>query len=348
MKYLTNFRRNIFLVLTMLFLLFLFVGVGLSQDLNQQKQQKMNQVNEIDSKLKANPSPDEYDRLIKERKKIVAEIEDINKKLMADDAAMKKMAAVKKAFNDGKNAFKLGQYTQALNLLNEAIAMDSTFYLAHYVKGLTLKKSRKFNEAISAYKATIRHNPSYIEAYIALGKLYSLMEMHDNAITTYNDAIAKDPSAYRVYYELGVVYRNNKKNYKKAAENFTKATQINPEYDLAFYSLGVSLTELSRFDEAIMALENALAVTKRKRWADPYYRMAVVYNRQGKFSQAKKAAVDALNIKKNYGAASYEAGIASKNLGQIQTAKKYFEAAKQDRIWKKSAEYEIKLLTENR
>ncbi len=331
-------------VVMVLLLAFLLVGVVAGQDLNQKKQELIRKISEIDQQLKAGATGAEREDLMKERERLVAAVSDINKKMMADAEMMKRINAVKKAYNDGNNAFKLGQLQEALNYYNKAISLDSTFYKAYYGRGLTLKKMRRYAEAIKSYQAAIRQNPNFAEAYFALGKIYSGLNKPNDAIKTYELAIKNNPSLYKAYYELGAVYLNKKKNYRKAAENFRKATQINPEYDLAFYSLGVSLTELGQFGDAIMALENALAVTKRKKWADPYYRLAVIYNKQGKYSKAKAAAAEALKNKRNYAPAAYEAGKASKDLGQYNEALNYFRIAARNRVWKRAAEYEIDLI----
>lgn len=338
-------NKNFRLVLIAMLCLGIFAaGALFGQDLNQQKQTLIQKIHEIDAKLKDNPTKEQYDSLIKEREKIQAEIKTINDKLMADAEAMKRINAVKKAYNDGLNAFKLGQLQTAITHFDKAIEMDPKFAKAYYAKGLTLKKMRKYKEAIAAYNKAVESDPTYTEAYIALGKMYSQINQPDYAVSTYKSAIKNDPDAYKAYYELGAVYLNKKKNYNKAAENFTKATQIKPDYDLAFYSLGVSLIELNRYDEAIMALENALSVTKRKKWEAPYYRMAVIYNKQGKYRKAKEMALKALQSKRNYAPAAYEAGKASKELGQFNEALNYFQIASRDRLWKRSAEYEIDLI----
>jgi tetratricopeptide (TPR) repeat protein len=194
---------------------------------------------------------------------------------MADADAMKKINAVKKAFNEGLQAYKIGQNQAAVTNCDKAISIDSTFYQAYYVKGLALKKMRDFNGAIEAYKGAIRQNPGYTAAYDALGAIYRQTGQADQAIATYQQALENDPSAAKIYYGMGAVYQNSKRDYAKAVENFRKATQFNPEYDLAYYSLGVSLTELGKFNEASMSLEQALAVTNKKKWADANYRLSV-------------------------------------------------------------------------
>jgi tetratricopeptide (TPR) repeat protein len=279
-----------------------------------------------------------------EREKVVKEIKDIDQKLMADADAMKKINATKKAFNEALQAYKVGQNQTAVTKCDAAIAIDSTFYQAWYVKGLALKRLRNFNGAIAAYQGAIRQNSGYIEAYDALGTIYRQTSQPDKAIATYTQALENDPSSAKVYYGLGAVYQNNKRDYAKAVENFRKATQFNTEYDLAYYSLGVSLTELGKFNEAIMSLEQALAVTKKKSWPDAHYRLSVAYNKLGNCTQSLSHAETAMAQKKRHGGAAYEAGKASVCLGNEQKALAYFETAKEDKVWKRSAEYEIDLL----
>lgn len=339
MKSLTKFSVGLVLVLSMALLI---TNIGISQDLQQEKQAKVKRINEIDVQLKSGLPPDEDAKLREEREKLVKEIDEINKKLQADVEVQKKLAAIGKAFNNGKAAYTQGQYQEALKFFNKALELDSTFSKAHYMKGLTLKKLRKYNEAIAAYQAAIRHDPTYDEAYFALGKIYSAIGKVDDAIATYQKAVENNPTSYKAYYEMGVLYLNKKKNYRKAAEAFRQATQIRPDYEKAFYSLGVSLTELRKYNDAIMALESAVAL--REKWAEPYFRMAVIYNKKGQPAKAKEAATNALQYKKNYAPAAYEAGKASKELGQFTEAINYFKIAAKNRNWRRAAEYEIDLI----
>ena len=58
-------------------------------------------------------------------------------------------------------------------------------------------------------------------------------------------------------------------------------------------------------------------------------------------SDAKKS----LEIKRNYAPAYFELGIAEKSLGNKIAAKDAFEKAKKDRNWRKSAQFELDMLS---
>jgi len=339
MKSLINYK--------LLLLLGLILAVSFTnlqaQDLQAQKQKKIEEVREIDKKLN-DATADEYDALMEKRKKLEEEIKEINNKLMADAEVMKKINSSKKALNDGNNALRLGQYQEAISQYDKAIKLDSTFYKAHYGKGLAYYRLRQYNDAIKAYQQAAKHNPSYVNSYIEMGRIYDRLGQDDYAISAYKSAVENDPTSAKAYYQLGVTYLQKKKDYNKAAQSFTQATAIDPEYDLAFCMLGVSLTELGRYEEALLALDNAISVTNRKKWEEPYYRKAIAYNKQGQYAKAKSAAEQALTFQKNYAPAAYEAGKAAKALEQYDQAINYFEICAKDRQWKRTADYEIDLI----
>jgi len=320
------------------------VSTGYSQDFEQQRKDLLSKIHEIDKKLGDSPSPQEYDDLSQQRKEIEAQIKDVTEKLEADVDAMKKINAVKKAYNEGNAAYKFGDYQGAISHYDRAISLDVSFYKAHYGKGLALKKLRKFQEAIIAHQGASKHNPAYVAAYIAEGKILKQIGKNDEALKVLTTAIENNPGSERPYYELGAIYLDYKKDYNKAAANFSKATQLKSDYDLAFYSLGVSLTELARHDEALIALDTALKVTTKKKWYRPHHRKAVIYNKQSAFKSAKTAADEALKLKANFAPAAYEAGKACKELELFDQAVAYFEICKKDRSWKKMGEYEIDLI----
>ncbi len=52
-------------------------------------------------------------------------------------------------------------YPEAINYFSQSINSDSTFINAIYNRGLTYERMKKYNEAMSDYRKTLRINPSY-------------------------------------------------------------------------------------------------------------------------------------------------------------------------------------------
>ncbi len=331
------------IVLPVLAATLLMWSAGFGQDLQQERQELKKQLTEINAKLASAANKAEYDELAAKREAIVAKITDVDAKLKADVNALKKINEVKKLFNDALNAYKLGQYDNAVANADKAIGLDPTFERAYYIKGLALKRQRKFTEAMVAFAGCLEQNPAYSEAAVELGKLHDSTGNPDKAIAVFTTALQNNPQAQKVYYELGRIYLD-KNNFNKAAENFNKATQIDPEYGLAFLSLGVALTELGRTEEALVALDNSIENLSRREKHLGHYRKAAAYNKQGSNRQALTEADQAMQLHKDYAPAAYEGGRALKELGQFNRAVEYFNIASKSRQWKRAADYEIDLI----
>ena len=109
---------------------------------------------------------------------------------------------------------------------------------------------------------------------------------------------------------------------------------------MAYNSLGVALKGDGKLEEAAMAFETAISL--KENYGDAYARLAEVYNALGKHQEAIDTASKGLKYKGSHvGMCDYEIGTAYKKLGQYQEAIKYFEAAKKDRRWLKTADWEI-------
>ena len=78
---------------------------------------------------------------------------------------------------------------------------------------------------------------------------------------------------------------------------------------------------------------------------DIYYRLSSAYNINKQYENAKYSAKKSLDIKSNYAPAYFELGMAEKNLRNIIAAKDAFEKAKKDRNWRKSAQFELDLIS---
>ena len=53
---------------------------------------------------------------------------------------------------------------------------------------------------------------------------------------------------------------NNLGRWEEALESLNKAVELQPDYDKAWYNIGLSLQNLNRFDEAIEAFDRATRI----------------------------------------------------------------------------------------
>lgn len=67
--------------------------------------------------------------------------------------------------------YDLGQYENALTVLDKALTLQNNFDEGYYWRGRCLEKLNKKEEAIAQYQSALAYNPDYIEAQDALAKL---------------------------------------------------------------------------------------------------------------------------------------------------------------------------------
>jgi tetratricopeptide (TPR) repeat protein len=91
-------------------------------------------------------------------------------------------------------------------------------------EGIDLNKAEKYDEALAKFNSSleIKKDP---KVYLQKGIVYSKMKNETQAITEINSAIAIDPNYDIAYYTLGGVYFGAK-DFKNAISNYQKALDI--------------------------------------------------------------------------------------------------------------------------
>ncbi len=340
-------KRNITLSFVLVILLFCLTGSLLAQDLQQQYNDKLRQAKEINVKMNQQGiSKDDYNKLLKQYEALTTELNTIKEKLNADVELTERLNNAKRSYNDGNTLYKKGQFDEALAAYDKAISLDPNYSKAYYGKGLTFDKQRKYAEAVEVFRKAVEIDPSYDRAYSALGSTYKAMKNFDESVNAYQKAIEIDQTGYSAMYNLALVYVSMK-DYQNAIKYFRMATQVKPDYYRAFTLLGETFMNNGDSDQAIMALENALAIKPDYDRAN--FQLATINNKLQKYPEALKAAEDCLKKPGSYkGGANFEAGVASKQLGDVAKAKAYFEAASRDSRWRKNAQYELDLISKGK
>ena len=286
---------------------------------------------------------EEYDAALKKWKADSAAHAKKQAELLAKKSSQDKGNFAKQKVNDGNQYLRRGNSAQALSAYDEAIKLNPNLSDAHRGRGLALKSLRKYGDAEIAYKKAIELDSSNVQAYFSLGKLYSAQDRTSEALAVYDLAVAQNANWEKPYYEKAVLYQKLKE-YKKAAAALRMATQLKPDYDKAYYLLGRILLADAKYDEAISAFETATAL--KSKYYQAHWGIARAYNKKGDFKASLSAAQTAIKIKPKDAMSNFEAGEACKALGRTGDAIAYFKVAAKNIKWRKSAEYEIKMLTE--
>lgn len=76
------------------------------------------------------------------------------------------------------------------------------------------------------------------------------MQQYDEAIADYTKAIQINPNNDYAYYNRGFIYKNNFNDYKKAIEDFTKYIQFDSKFMWVYVNRGNCYKALGQKKEA--------------------------------------------------------------------------------------------------
>jgi tetratricopeptide (TPR) repeat protein len=146
------------------------------------------------------------------------------------------------------------------------------------VSVLYLKDKPKFKEIIKLYKFKY-FRPGDISLGYGSNKDYL-----QNFIPELRLIEARYPGNFHIYHSLGLAYfsLDEPGHLEKAAEYFKKAIAINPDNEFGHFNLGITLSKLKRYEEAITEYEKATA------YPNAYYYMGICYYEKGDFYRAIK------------------------------------------------------------
>jgi len=249
-----------------------------------------------------------------------------------------------KRWSDALNGFqKVIDEGEALNtpLLNEVIRYSYVYIAQIYYQ------QKKYDAMIKPLEQAIAIDSSFYSAYNLMGKSYELQGNYDSAISIYTKSIEINDTEvnWKAHHNMGIVYLKMME-YVKAREKFLHAVERDPQQYIAFHYLGRSYFELKEYGNAQLALERSVQLNKI--YYEHYYYLAQVYNKTGDYKEAIEAANNSMKYdtrKITFGGALIERGIAREYLDENALALEDYQAAAKYPDWKQMAEHRIEILT---
>lgn len=253
---------------------------------------------------------------------------------------------------------RTGDPRQAIERLDQAIAIESSAPAPYYVRGLAYLDVGCIDDAIDDFRQATALKPDYADAYNVWGVALKRQQRIDGAIEKFERAIACDPASAAAYTNLGNAFVA-RGDLSRALDAHRRATLLQPESIAALNSLGTTCIRLGMLDDARQSLEAALRL--RPDYVEALNNLGVVFQKQGRlveahgcFSRAleiepesahawvnRAAALNeendfrraieccrrALEITPEFPEAYLNLGLAFKDIGMPLQALKYFEAA---------------------
>jgi len=126
------------------------------------------------------------------------------------------------------------ELSDALKLIDQAIALNPNDGVTYSNKGNILKELGRYEEALAALDTAIKLAPTYVEAYSNMGNVLQDLYRYEDALEWYDRAIALNPHYAEAYSNKGNALKLLKRH-EEALFNYHQATSINPEFLDAYW-----------------------------------------------------------------------------------------------------------------
>jgi tetratricopeptide (TPR) repeat protein/tRNA A-37 threonylcarbamoyl transferase component Bud32 len=189
----------------------------------------------------------------------------------------------------------------AIKEYDKAIKLKDKYALAHNGLGMALADKQDLEGAIKEYKKAIKFDPKLAGPHNNLGIALYLKKDLKGAIQEFKEAIALDPKAADPHNNLGSIFCDVTRDYDAAIACFREAIKRNPKYAAAHYNLGLALKAQNDLAGAIAYFQKALECDPKFAAAHnnlgaTYGNLGLALRKQGQFSQAKEATLQALKL----------------------------------------------------
>ncbi len=218
---------------------------------------------------------------------------------------------------------QVSYWNNSFTLFSHAIEATQNNYIAYNNLGVAYNSVGRYQDAIEAYKQTIRIKPDH-ETYFNLGVACGKLGRQQDEVEAYKQAIRIKPDYALAYINLGAAY-NSVGRYQDAIETYKRVIIIKPDYAEAHYNLGVAYGELGRQQDEIEAYKQATRI--KPDYAEAYYNLGVSYEDLGRYQDAVEAYKQTIRIKPDYSEAYINLGITCYKLGRYQDAIETYKQA---------------------
>ncbi|MFD1162013.1 tetratricopeptide repeat protein [Hwangdonia seohaensis] len=213
-----------------------------------------------------------------------------------------------------------GNYTKAIDVYNEVILMDATFYAPYYNKGMCYGYLEKYDKSIESFKKSIEYSPTFSDAYCNLGVIYATLGKTKKALKYYDKSIDLNSNNDVSYFNKATIY-TKQGELEQAIELYKKSIDCNPKYINAYRGIIEVLTTQKNYEQSILYCKKVLVLDSS---------LYLIHNVLGwnlilmdeldkaeEYLEKHKDLSDELNK------------VASMNIGHIKLMKKDIESAKE-------------------
>ncbi len=220
-------------------------------------------------------------------------------------------------YTRGMHAVRQGKYSQAIQSLQRAVALQPEYAKAHAALGtiyLQLKdypaseaalilaldidsnliqaeanlaalytKTERLDDAIRVYQNLIRRHPESLQVRLGIASAYQQAERFPEAIAAYLESLKRSPNQAAALTNLASCYEAVEDEVQ-AIHYYNAALAVDPNLSMANGNLGTIYQERGELDKALPLLEKA--IRQNPQFTTARYRLGLVLTKKREFQRA--------------------------------------------------------------
>lgn len=194
----------------------------------------------------------------------------------------------------------VGQRLRELTEQLEAIKTESGVSFSAYdylTEADAFYLSRRYQEAITSYKAALAIDPDLIEAWLGLAKTLRRIGRYSEAMAANEEVIHRQPQNAWGWFGKGYVLADLQQ-YEAAVSAYDSAIQIDPRRNTFWKHKGYALIKCQRYSEALNCFDKAIQFKPES--AGAYYWKAACYAAQNQADLAVEQLKESMRYRPDY------------------------------------------------
>lgn len=171
------------------------------------------------------------------------------------------MDIIRSLFKSADRETKNGNYQKAIEHYQKILELSQddirTQHIANWGIGEIYLNTKQYDQAEHYLSRAVNLGPDQPVYHYLLGCAFTYQNKIDKAIYHLEQAIKLDDSFDEFWDQLGWVYGHNR-DVHKGIEYLKRALKINPRNTRALQDICMLYTQIHKFDEALVCIEEAL------------------------------------------------------------------------------------------
>jgi serine/threonine protein kinase/Flp pilus assembly protein TadD len=158
----------------------------------------------------------------------------------------------------GLSLYNKGELDEAIPAFRDSVKLNPNYAPAHHNLGVALIEKGESDEAIAAFRDALNLNPEYASAHHNLGCALAITGELDEAVVAFREVVKLEPDNSLAYRYVGWAYLQMGRP-DEAIANCREALRLSPDTAEFHSMLGYALFYAGRKDEATSEFEKAIA-----------------------------------------------------------------------------------------